>query len=450
MKSKILIVDDEKHMCETIEAILSQQEGYDVAVCHDAKSGLRMIQSDPIDAVITDVRMPGMDGIAFLSEMKKNHPFIPVIMITAYGNMKSAVDALKRGAFDYLAKPFDPDELLLSIKKALEYENLILENRSLRSELSSRFRLVDIVEGSKIMRDLKNMIAKAAPTNSTVLIEGESGVGKELVAHSLHYHSQRAGFPFVAVNCAAFTETLLESELFGYEKGAFTGAQSQKKGKFEVADHGTLYLDEIGDMSLNLQAKVLRVLQDQVFFRVGGTDPVRVNVRIVVATNKNLKDGIKKGVFREDLYYRFNVMNIKVPPLRERKDDIVPLTQHLVKEMKKKFPDRERFKISEKYLNHFKNYHWPGNVRELENLIERAFIMNDETVFLSLTENAQDEMPSVDETHNYTEAVDAFRKKLIVQALQRSNWRIGKAADALGVSRHALHYQMESLGIKEG
>jgi len=449
MKSKILVVDDEKNMCETIEAILCQQEEYDVAVCYDAKTGLRMIQSDAIDTVITDVRMPGMDGITFLSEMKKNHPSIPVIMITAYGNMKSAVDALKRGAFDYLAKPFDPDELLLSVKKALEYENLILENRSLRSELSSRFRLVDIVEGSKIMRDLKNIIAKAAPTDSTVLIEGESGVGKELVAHSLHYHSHRAGFPFVAVNCAAFTETLLESELFGYEKGAFTGAQRQNKGKFEIADRGTLYLDEIGDMSINLQAKILRVLQDQTFFRVGGTDPVRVNVRILVATNKNLKERIKKEVFREDLYYRINVMNIKVPPLRERKDDIVPLAQHVVKEMKKKFPDREHFKISEQYLNYFKNYHWPGNVRELENLIERAFIMNDESVFLSILDNPQDEMPSRDETRDYTEAVDAFRKKFIRNALQKTHWRVGKAAEVLGMSRHALRYQMESLGIKE-
>ncbi len=446
----VLVIDDEENMCTTLKAILETQK-YSVTTCGDARAALKIVENEAVNLIISDVRLPGKDGIKFLAEVKEKYPSIPVVMISAYGNMKSAVDAMKRGAYDYLAKPFNPDELIVTVNKALEYENLMLENISLKNEMGSRYNLADIIGESEELRKLKDTVAKVAPTDATVFIEGESGVGKELVAHSLHYHSKRIGKPFIDVNCAAFTESLLESELFGHEKGAFTGADRQKLGKFEAADGGTLYLDEIGDMSLALQSKVLRGLQERVFFRVGGNDPVTTDVRIVAATNKNLREEIEKGNFREDLFYRLNVINLKIPPLRERPDDIRQLAESFLTEFKRKFPDRKEIEISEEQLKRLETHHWPGNVRELRNLIERVVILGEENEIDHIAEAGDttgNELAML-KLRSLKEAVHEFKKMMIVDVLESTKWRVNKAADRLGISRHTLRYQMESLEIEE-
>lgn len=446
-KPCVLVIDDEIAMCETLKAIL-ETEDYDVLTTGDARDGLNVVNKEPVNLIISDVRLPGMSGIKFLSAIKENFPSIPVMMISAFGDMKSAVDAMKRGAFDYLAKPFQPEELLVTVKKALDYENLMVENLMLRNEIGSRYNLSDIIGESEVMRQLKDTVARVAPTDATVFIEGECGVGKELVAHSLHYHSDRIGQPFIEVNCAAFAEPLLESELFGYEKGAFTGADQRTSGKFEIADGGTLYLDEIGDMSLSVQSKVLRGIQEKVFFRVGGSEAVHTDVRIIAATNKNLREEIVRGNFREDLYFRLNVINIKIPPLRERDGDIPLLAKTFLNQAKRKFSEHDDIELSPATITRLEQYQWPGNVREVQNLMERVVILGNLHEIDYLVQGAASPIDHASLSHlPLKDAVEAFKRSQIIEALKQSKWRLNKAAKRLGISRHALRYQMETLGI---
>ena len=371
----ILIVDDEKNYLLVLEALL-RDAGYEVITCDNASEALEITTSHDLDLVITDMRMPGVDGMEFLVQLRGLQPEIPVIMMTAYATVEKAVEAMKRGAFDYVTKPFKNEELILTIRKALEMHRLKQENRLLSQELQERFKFGNIVGKSKVMRQVYEIIEKVAQTRASVLIIGESGTGKELIARAIHFNSPRSDKPFVSVNCSALPETLLESELFGHERGAFTGAVTRRKGRFELAHNGTLFLDEVGDMSPALQVKLLRVLQEMRFERVGGTATLQVDARLVAASNRDLKREVELGRFREDLYYRLKVVHINVPPLRERRDDIPLLVHHFLRKVAKinGLPVKN---VSHEALKYLYQYDWLGNVRELENVIERAVILCD-------------------------------------------------------------------------
>ena len=371
----ILIVDDEKNYLLVLEALL-RDAGYEVITCDNASEALEITTSHDLDLVITDMRMPGVDGMEFLVQLRGLQPEIPVIMMTAYATVEKAVEAMKRGAFDYVTKPFKNEELILTIRKALEMHRLKQENRLLSQELQERFKFGNIVGKSKVMRQVYEIIEKVAQTRASVLIIGESGTGKELIARAIHFNSPRSDKPFVSVNCSALPETLLESELFGHERGAFTGAVTRRKGRFELAHNGTLFLDEVGDMSPALQVKLLRVLQEMRFERVGGTATLQVDARLVAASNRDLKREVELGRFREDLYYRLKVVHINVPPLRERRDDIPLLVHHFLRKVARinGLPVKN---VSHEALKYLYQYDWLGNVRELENVIERAVILCD-------------------------------------------------------------------------
>ena len=371
----ILIVDDEKNYLLVLEALLVDA-GYEVITSDNTAEALEITMSHDLDLVITDMRMPGLDGMEFLAQLRSRQPDPPVIMMTAYATVEKAVEAMKRGAFDYITKPFKNEELILTIRKAIEMHRLKQENLLLSRELQERFQFGNIVGKSKIMRQVYEIIEKVAQTRASVLITGESGTGKELIARAIHFNSPRRDKPFISVNCSALSETLLESELFGHERGAFTGAVSQRKGRFELAHGGTLFLDEVGDMSPALQVKLLRVLQEMKFERVGGTKTLQVDARLVTASNRELDREVELGRFREDLYYRLKVVHIKVPPLRERRDDIPLLVHHFLEKAAEvnKIPVK---RVSHEALKYLYQYDWVGNVRELENVIERAVILCD-------------------------------------------------------------------------
>jgi two-component system NtrC family response regulator len=371
----ILIVDDEKNYLLVLEALLVDA-GYEVITSGSATEALEIAMSHDLDLVITDMRMPGLDGMEFLAQLRSRQPDLPVIMMTAYATVEKAVEAMKRGAFDYITKPFKNEELILTIRKAIEMHRLKQENRLLSRELQERFKFGNIVGKSKVMRQVYEIIEKVAQTRASVLISGESGTGKELIARAIHFNSPRRDKPFISVNCSALSETLLESELFGHERGAFTGAVTQRKGRFELAHGGTLFLDEVGDMSPALQVKLLRVLQEMKFERVGGTKTLQVDARLVTASNRELDREVELGRFREDLYYRLKVVHIKVPPLRERRDDIPLLVHHFLEKAAKAnaIPVKS---VSQEALKYLYQYDWIGNVRELENVIERAVILCD-------------------------------------------------------------------------
>ena len=371
----ILIVDDEKNYLLVLEALLVDA-GYEVITSGSASKALEIASSHDLDLVITDMRMPGQDGMEFLAQLGSRHPDLPVIMMTAYATVEKAVKAMKRGAFDYITKPFKNEELILTIRKAIEMHRLKQENRSLSQQLQERFNFGNIVGKSKVMRQVYEIIQKVAQTRASVLITGESGTGKELIARAIHFNSLRSDKQFITVNCSALPETLLESELFGHERGAFTGAVSQRKGRFELAHTGTLFLDEVGDMSPALQVKLLRVLQEMMFERVGGTKTLQVDARLVAASNRDLSREVEIGRFREDLYYRLKVIHIKVPPLRDRQDDIPLLVHHFLEKVAKAngLPAKG---VSHDALKHIYQHDWVGNVRELENVIERAVILSD-------------------------------------------------------------------------
>lgn len=449
MSQRILIIDDEEHMrrilCKALE-----QEGYETDMAGDGPDGLDLLNRREMDLVLLDIKLPTMDGMEVLKSIKELYPALPVIVITAYGSIEMAVAAIKAGAADYITKPFDMDELILQVKKALEVHRLMNEVEFLRSELSQKYKDVLLYSKSPAMQGIYELIKRIADSEATVLLTGESGSGKEVIARAIHYSSRRANKPFVAINCAALPDSLLESELFGYEKGAFTGATSRKPGRFEMADGGTIFLDEIGDMSINMQAKLLRVLQDRSFEHLGGNDTISVDVRIIAATNRDLQKAMKEGAFREDLYYRLSVIPINVPPLRERKEDIPDLALHFLK----RYDKRGLIKgISRQAMDELRDYNWPGNIRELENAIERAVILCDSGVIQPehLPISVQRDEPSqpalnIDIPDQGID-LETLEKQLIKKALEKTGGNQTKAAKLLGLTRSALIYRMQRDGI---
>lgn len=376
--ANILIVDDERNYLLVLEDLLTD-EGYSVITAERAERGLEVLREHSVDAVVTDMKMPGMDGMTFLEHVHAANPDLPVIMMTAYGTVEKAVEAMKKGAYDYILKPFENEELKLVVRKAVEHHHLIRRNQDLTQALQERYCFDNIIGKSAPMQRIYDLIERVAPTKATVLITGESGTGKELIARAIHYNSPRKNHSFISVNCGALPENLLESELFGHERGAFSGAVALRKGRFELAHQGTLFLDEISEMSPSLQVKLLRALQEMAFERVGGSETLHVDVRVVAASNRNLKAETTAGRFRSDLYYRLNVVHITLPPLRERPEDIPLLADHFLKKYARE-TGRENFRIHPEALRYLLDYPWPGNVRELENTIERAVILAAEEV----------------------------------------------------------------------
>ena len=451
----ILIVDDEMNYPLILGAVL-EEEGYEVLSAGNGREALEILQNSDVDLVLTDMIMPVMDGIELLKHIKAKFSDLPVIMMTAYGTVDKAVDAMQKGAYSYILKPFKNERLILYVNKAIAMCRVVKENRQLRHAFENQYRFGNIIGKSKAMQDVFDLIQKVAPTNATVLVEGESGTGKELVAKALHFNSPRHNKPFVAVNCSAFAENLLESELYGHEKGSFTGAVAMKKGRFELADQGTLFLDEIGELSPSLQVKLLRVLQDRVFERVGGVKSISADFRVVAATNKNLKTEVDQGRFREDLYYRINVLYIKLAPLKQRTEDIRLLVNHFItkysKERKSNIPvigvDQEVERI-------FYEYNWPGNVRELENVIERAMILCPDKLITvsdlskSFRENINNTLhiEGIPINANLHDTLAAIEKKMIERALELTNNVQSKAAKLLGIGKSGLNWKIKKFKL---
>jgi two-component system NtrC family response regulator len=449
----ILIVDDEKNYLVVLEALLGP-EGYEIITTDNARDALRLVRESDLDLVITDIKMPGMNGMVLLEECKKIKPELPVIMMTAYGTIEMAVEAMKNQAYDYITKPFQNEQLKLTVKKALDNYRLIKQNKLLSEALSDRFKFGNIIGKSKPMIEIFDSISKLAQARASVLITGPSGTGKELIAKAIHYNSPRKDRPFISVNCGALTETLLESELFGHEKGAFTGAVAMKKGRFELSDRGTLFLDEIGDMPPPLQVKLLRVLQEMEFERVGGTRTIKVDVRVLSASNRNIKEEVAKELFREDLYYRLNVMNIEVPPLRERIDDIPLLVKHFIEKYRGD-EGKSKIELSPDVWKVLYNYSWPGNIRELENVIERAVVLNPGGL-ISL-EDLPEELAGAEVEFDVErfippnvplpEALEQIEEKLIRRALAQCNNVQSHAAEMLGITKSLIQHKMKKYSI---
>jgi DNA-binding NtrC family response regulator len=448
---KILIVDDELSVRDSLRMIFKKE--YQVIMAGNSAEASEKIEKEEPDLIFLDIIMPEKDGMEMLKEIRQNQPLTPVVMLTATKTVKTAVEAMKLGAYDYITKPFDVEELRLVAQKALESHDLKIANRRLQEEVEERYRFDNIIGKSKEMREIYSTIRQIAEKNSTVLIHGESGTGKELVARAIHYNSLRKDKPFIAVNCAAIPETLIESELFGHEKGAFTDAQSRRIGHFEMAHQGTLFLDEVSELSLPTQAKILRALQEREFVRVGGTKTISVDVRLISATNKNLEELMARGNFRSDLYYRINVVPMTIPPLRKRKEDILLLAKHFLD----KHAGPEKKKISPEAMDILVAYDWPGNVRELENIIERIVVLTNVDTLgphdlpPTLKNNSRVELIKHDVLEGRISFEDAerdFEKDIILEALKKSNYVQTKAADLLGISRRILKYKMDKYGIE--
>ena len=451
MSDHILIVDDEKGILDALSAVLDD-EGYTVSTAENGSEALKKIKDDTPSVILLDVWLPDIDGLEILREIRSAYPGVAVIVMSGHGTIETAVRATKLGAYDYIEKPLSMERVHLIVKHAIEQQRLELENVQLKGRIEKWY---EIIGESPSMRSLKEQILVVGRSNSRVLITGENGTGKELIARSVHRASQRANKPFIAVNCAAIPETLIESELFGHEKGAFTGAVSVQRGKFEIADNGTLFLDEIGDMSLNTQAKVLRVLQEQEFQRVGGTRNIRVDVRLITATNKNLSDEIKKGAFREDLFYRINVIILNAPPLRERKEDIPLLAEHFLNEVIREQGLKDK-RLTDQSIELMKGYDWPGNVRELRNLMERVAIMTAgdriNPADLSIIAGAQQQNVSTlinAGSGSLKDARAGFERYFILEKLRENKWNITKTAEDLKIERSNLHRKIKLLGIEE-
>jgi two-component system NtrC family response regulator len=449
----ILIVDDEKNYLVVLEALLSS-EGYEIITANYAKDALHLIEESDLDLIITDMKMPAMSGMELLVESKKMKPEVPVIMMTAFGTIEMAVEAMKKQAYDYITKPFKNEELKLTIKKALENYRLIKENRRLHEALSERYRHGNIIGRSKPMLKIYDLIGKVALSKASILIAGPSGTGKELIAKAIHFESPRKDRPFVSINCGALTETLLESELFGHERGAFTGAISMKKGRFELADGGTLFLDEVGEMPASLQVKLLRVLQEMEFERVGGTRSIKVDVRVLSASNRILKEEVAEGLFREDLYYRLNVITIEVPPLRERSEDIKLLVQHFIEKYRRD-DGKSEIEISPEAWKVFFQYQWPGNVRELENVIERAVVlksdnlirMEDLPIEVSGKQQELDVEGFIPMNAPLQQTLEAIEEKLIRRALKSCDNIQSRAAEMLGITKSLMQHKIKKFNI---
>ena len=454
MSKTVLVVDDEPEILKSVRENL-MDEGYEVLVAVDGPEALRKVDEDPPDLVLLDIKMPGLDGIEVLEQIKSGHPEVPVVMMSAHGTIETAIKATKLGAYDFIEKPLSLERLTVAVQKAIDYQLLEEETIFLRRKEEARYQLTG---QSDLIGELKRQIEIVAPTSAWILIRGENGTGKEIVAHTVHRLSKRKNKPFVEVNCAAIPEELIESELFGHEKGAFTGAAAQRKGKFDLANGGTLFLDEIGDMSLKTQAKILRILQEQKFERVGGGKTITVDVRVLAATNKDLEQEISRGNFREDLYYRINVVPLEVPPLRERKNDLPELTEEFLKEYAYK-TNTEKKSLAPPVMEIFRDYDWPGNIRELKNLIERLVIMAPGTVIQphdlpsqfqkrSRGEDALIQPPDFSTEQDLKEAKSRFEKEFIIRKLQEYQGNITQTAEALGLERSHLHKKIKAYGIK--
>ncbi len=450
--AKILIVDDDQNHLKTLQTIIKSWN-YGVTTADDGSSAVEIVKAKPFALILMDVRMANMNGIEALRKIKRYNPSIPVLIMTAYSSVDSAVQALKAGAYDYLTKPLDFEVLKITLERALEHSGLKVENETLKSKLSSDYELGNIVGNSQAMKDLLDMLRMVAPSEATVLITGESGTGKELVAKSIHYNSKRSKYPLVVINCATLTETLLESELFGHEKGAFTGADKRREGRFMQADKGTIFLDEIGETSPAMQAKLLRVIQEREIQRVGGEVTLSVDVRIIAATNRDLDQEVKKGKFREDLYYRLNVVALRIPPLRERQEDIPILAQYFLK--KYSLSNNKVVKgFSPLAMDMLLKYNWPGNIRELENTIERAVILllGEYITDKELTDTIKNNYA---ENHDWAPAIPIaanrplaeIEKEAILATLEASGGNKSKAARKLGITRKTLHKKLKNYGI---
>jgi len=450
-KPSILIVEDEGKMRRLLELQLAD-EGFRATTAPDAETGLQLFQKDHFDLVVTDFKLPGMTGLEFLQSVKRANAAIPVIIMTAYGTVESAVEAMKVGASDYVLKPFALAELVLIIRKELDSRNIREENRTLREALGQRYHYDNIVARGEKMQAVLALVERVAPTNSTVLLGGESGVGKDLIARAIHQHSNRASGPFIKINSTAIPENLLESELFGYEKGAFSGATTSKPGKFELADKGTLFLDEIGDVPPAIQVKLLRVLQEREFERLGGTKTLKVDVRLIAATNRDLRAALEDGTFREDLYYRLNVVAIDIPPLRDHKEDIPALANFFLEKFARDSgkPVRGLAPAAMKLLMDF---HWPGNVRELENILERGVTLSSGSM-LDAADIHLDSAPARSVAGSPAAlpdgmTLDQWEDEAIREALRRANGNKSQAARALGLSRNALRYRLSKIGVPD-
>lgn len=453
MRKRVLLVDDEPRVLTSLKMVL--EPSFDVLCAQDAQEGLEAFRRESPNLVLLDVILPGTDGLSLLQTMRGEDRSVPVIMLTGTKTVKTAVDAMKLGAADYLTKPFDVEELRLIIAKTLETQELEREVRYLRAQVSNRYAFHNLIGKSQAMQDVYSKIEQIADSRTTVLITGESGTGKELVARALHYNSARRDRPFIAINCAALPETLIESELFGHEKGSFTDALARRVGQFELAHTGTILLDEIGDLSATTQAKLLRVLQEREFTRIGGLQPIKVDVRIIAATNRNLEELIRDGRFREDLYYRINVLSIHLPPLRDRGEDVPLLARHFLakKTDEEKRPPQEFSKETMEFLI---RYPWPGNVRELENVVEQAMVWSQGATILPehLPKTLRSDSRSTSLREDILagrisleKAVMEFEKEIILDALKRTNYVQTHAANLLGISRRMLKYRMDTLEI---
>ena len=456
LEDRILVADDEQSMREFLDIML-KKEGYKVSLASNGEEVLKLIDKDLFDLILLDIRMPRLDGIGVLKKIKTASPETIVIMITAYASADTAIKAMKEGAYDYITKPFKVDEIKLIIKNALEKKNLQKENLLLKQVVRDRYRFGSIIGQSSKMLALYDLLEKIAPTKTNILITGESGTGKELAAKAIHYNSSRKDKPFVTLNCGAIPESLIESELFGHMKGAFTDAITTKKGLFEMADEGTIFLDEISELPLLMQVKLLRVLQDKEFKRVGGTEDIRVDVRIISATNKDLEETVKEKRFREDLFYRLNVIQVKMPPLRDRKEDIPILTAHFLKKFSEEL-NKNILKVSPEALTMLLNYEYPGNVRELQNIIERAVALGNgneltpQHLSSYLDEQIQGKRSAIDldippDGIDLEKVIEEIERALLLKALGRTKGIKKKAAELLRINFRSMRYRLEKYGL---
>jgi DNA-binding NtrC family response regulator len=450
-KEKILIVDDSAFERKSIETMLNARD-FDALSAGSSPEALAILGRDSFDVVITDMRLPGMDGISLTREIKKSYPGVGVIMITGYGTIESAVQALREGAYDYITKPMDENRLIITIRNLIEHSRIEKENVNLRRSLQEKYRFENIIGSGGKMQEVYDTMSLILNTKTTIMIRGESGTGKELIAEAIHYNSNRKDKSLIKVHCAALAETLLESELFGHEKGAFTTAIKQKEGRFELANNGTLFLDEIGELSQNVQVKLLRVLQEEEFERVGGTQTIKIDVRIVAATSRNLEEEIKKGNFREDLYYRLHVVPIYLPPLRERKEDIGALIEHFIGKYNKE-NNRNISGVTEEALGVMLSYDWPGNVRELENAIEHGVALTKGPHIgpydLPLQIRSLKKGTRVTVPVGSNKTLKEMEKELILAALNSNNWNRVVTARQLGIDRTTLYQKIKKYSLQE-